>query len=469
MNPIVYQLYLLQIENYEIGRFWKLLFTRGYFKPNAPLRKSIVWTTKARLIMTLSVIIALIFATLMINSLIPPYASLLVGLFTTGLVILLFPVYYTISLILLLPFDFIAKKYYINKARKIISATKDLKIIGIAGSYGKTTMKNVLLSILQEKYKIVTPEGNINTALGISTWVTKKSLKNTDILLVEFGEEYEGDNAKIAKIFPPDMVIITGVNEAHFERFGNIERLGKTIFESVINAKKNAKIYLNSDDQNVMKMYDKYLEGREKELFSQTDAKISDKTFDMEKLVWSAKVKDLGSIEVPFLAKYIFADLSAVISISKELGLTSQEVKKGIANLKPVKHRLEPIKGEGGVLVIDDSYNGNPAGVNEAIKTLALFKNRRKVYLTPGLVETGLENSRVHTEIGKELAKVADVVILVKNSATPYIENGLLEAGFKKENILWFETAFEAHNSLSQILQKGDVILFQNDWGDQYV
>jgi UDP-N-acetylmuramoyl-tripeptide--D-alanyl-D-alanine ligase len=149
--------------------------------------------------------------------------------------------------------------------------------------------------------------------------------------------------------------------------------------------------------------------------------------------------------------------------------MENTEIKRGIAEIKPVNHRLEPIQGAGGVLVIDDSYNGNPQGAKSAIKVLSKFKDRRKIYLTPGLVESGTRNKEVHLEIGRELAPVADKVILVRNSATPYIAEGLKGENFRDDDIIWHGTAKSAHDSLSQILKPGDVILFQNDWGDQHL
>ena len=123
---------------------------------------------------------------------------------------------------------------------------------------------------------------------------------------------------------------------------------------------------------------------------------------------------------------------------------------------------------ENNVLIIDDSFNGNPAGVREAIETLAKFKNRRKIVLTPGLVEIGSETREVHENIGKQLAKVADKVLLIQNSVTDYILKGLQTAKFNHANIIVFPTTQEAHASLGQILQPNDVILFQNDWPDNY-
>ncbi len=169
------------------------------------------------------------------------------------------------------------------------------------------------------------------------------------------------------------------------------------------------------------------------------------------------------------MGEYAVADTEAAIKVAKILGMEEKEIVKGLVNVKPVEHRLEPINSSSGVLVIDDSYNGNPAGVSEAIKVLSRFGSRRKIYITPGLVEIGKEVKAVHIEIGRELATVVDLVILIKNSVTPYIEMGLMSAKFPKEKILWFNSAQTAHAELKNILKPNDVVLFQNDWGDQYI
>ncbi len=135
-------------------------------------------------------------------------------------------------------------------------------------------------------------------------------------------------------------------------------------------------------------------------------------------------------------------------------------------------HRLQPIRSPAGFLIIDDAYNGNSAGVQEAIKVLTHFKDRRKIYITPGLVEIGSAARQVHLEIGRQLASAADVVILIKNSVTEYIESGIMnyKSGTdRKPEVFWYKTAPEAHAALKDILKPNDVILFQNDWGDQYI
>lgn len=471
-NPFAilkYQLYLLQLENYEIGRYWKLLFTKGFYFSSDPLRKKLVWTRKIALILLLTLIIVVI----------KTYSLIILGFGVAWIliillaVLLLTPVLFSAVTILLWPFDKFIKVMVVNRAKGLVSAPSKVKIIGIAGSYGKTTMKNVMANVLSAKYNTIATPESVNTPVGIARWITKNLKPSTEVMIVEMGEHYPGDVSYLCGITPPDFAVITGINEAHLERMKDISGVTKTVFEIVAGSKTGATILVNVDDGNVLAAYPKYVGEREVLKYSasgkNSDVPVSDKKFDVDKLVWNFGLADIGKVEVAILGEYIAGDVAAAYLVAKKLGLTTDEIKRGIRAIAPISHRLEPIKSPGNILVIDDSYNGNPDGVHEAIYLLERFSNRRKLFITPGIVETGESNKSVHEKIGVELANVADKVILIRNSATPHIARGLVQNGFKEENILWFETAEAAHAALSGILAPNDVILFQNDWGDQYV
>ena len=471
MNPFfipIYQLYLLQLENYELNRYWPLLFQKGCIFSNQPLRKSIVWTQKAIGMLTLAVLCYLgaLVIVLFSPSLVFALISLIIGFF-------LFPVFYTFSLCILFPIDTLIKFIVITRAKHKLSST-NVKIIGIAGSYGKTTMKNVISSVLSTKFSVITTPESVNTPIGIAQWLIKTLTKQAEIVIVEMGEHYRGDIRGLCKIYPPDIAILTGINEAHLERLKTLETSIATMFEIVEHAKPDAHIILNADDEHIRNSYRKYRKDKQLSFYSSlnnslAELKITKKIFDEENLRWVCTIEKVGNTTLRLLGEYALGDVIASILIGKSLGMNNEEVTKGINSLSPIPHRLEPIQGKEGVLVIDDSYNGNPDGVREAIRVLSHFKKRRKIFITPGLVEMGMKASIVHETIGRELAGVADRVILIKNSVTPFIEKGLKEKKFDESHIIWFNTATETHNKLSDIIRPNDVVLFQNDWGDQYV
>ena len=157
---------------------------------------------------------------------------------------------------------------------------------------------------------------------------------------------------------------------------------------------------------------------------------------------------------------------AAAADIASRLGLTPEQVLEGIAATKPFEHRMQP-RTEGGVTIIDDSYNGNPDGAAAAIDFLSKI-NGRRFYVTPGLVEMGARSPEVHREIGAKLAEARiEKVVLMRNSATPFIEQGLHEAKYAGE-VIWFDDMLAAISALPHLTIPSDVILIQNDWPDQY-
>ncbi len=474
-NPITsvfYQTYLLQLEEYNLKRF-NAVVQMSAGKTPTHLRKQIIWTPKLIGVFALAHFYRLLFALGIALFFFP-----LTGLFFAVVVFigfmyisaLLFFLPLTLALYTISPVDTLVKKSLINSAKKKLESYQDLKIIGIAGSFGKTTMKEVLATVLAEKFIVLKTPKNINTPLGISRQITTELNHNTEIYIVEMGEYYPGDVATICAITPPHVAVVTGINEAHLEKMGTIENTVKTIFEIVENSKPDSTVILNGDSPLVVKNYKQFVGNRKVLFFSKQNPTV---TFHTDTLSISFEITQKGKdpirVQTKILGEYIVGDILAAFEIGQLLGMTLAEMSRGMARIQPVEHRLQPIyNASTDVLVIDDSYNGNPDGVQEAIKVLSYFKRRRRVFITPGLVETAEKNREIHYTIGKELSAVADKVILIKNSATPYISEGLLENGFKKEDIIWFESAKEAHSRLGEIIKPKDVVLFQNDWPDNY-
>ncbi len=465
-----YQLYLLQLENYELTRFWKLLFKKG-FLPQPQQRKNLVWTGKAAAIFVLAELFNVLMGALFFL-----FYRFGLGIFyAAGLGVLLFFVLkslpffaYSLAVIILWPLDWLLKRVLVFRARHKINAMPTLKVIGIAGSYGKTTMKEVLSGVLSTKLKVAATPESVNTPVGIARWVLKNINPSVEVAVVEMGEHYKGDVEEVCAIAKPDIAVVTGINEAHLERMKSPESVIDTIFEIVSSSKPGALVLLNADDENVAGNFKQYIWPDHKvERYKTEDLRNS--SFNSQTLQWEAEVENFGQIKISLLGSYALGDVSAAIKIAKSLGISNEEVKKGVEKIQPVEHRLQPIKSAGDILVIDDAYNGNSTGVTEAIRALSRFYGRRKIYITPGLVETGSRAAEVHRQIGRELASTADLVILIKNSVTPFIAEGLKAAGYAPEKIVWFDTAQAAHEDLKNILKPKDVVLFQNDWGDQYL
>lgn len=486
MNPaklITYHLYLFQLENYRIRRYLAFLIQNYPWRAPVITRKNLVWTAKAVYLFGLGLMLQVFFAyafavvTLTIFG-IRDTAAVLIGLAFFVALLFFFPFFLIAAMTLYHPFDRFFKHRIIHKAQKKMRDFPNLIIIGITGSYGKTTMKEAIAAILSQKFDVLKTPENINTPLGISRLILEKLTSETEIFIAEMGAYQQGDIRALCDIAKPRIAILTGINEAHLERFGSLENTISAKFEIADATKPDGIILFNADDSRVMKEYRAHT-GKRKTYFYSSENHPMAQTHISETRFFedgsgigfelAAGSDSFGYVKAPFLGEYIAGIIGGATLIAKELGMTRDEIRRGIASLSPIPHRLQAIKKDGGVLVIDDSYNGNPDGAKEAIKTLSRFGGKRTVYITPGLVEMGTRAELVHREIGRELAKSADRVILIRNSVTPFIAEGLRENGFLQEHIIWFDTAPEAYKKMPEILKSGDVALFQNDLPENYL
>jgi len=436
INPISYflfHLYLLQLEEYDLGRFIKAIWnTKGI--PPVHTRKRLVFTSKA-ILLTAFTIGFFITASIVFSP------GMLLGLYCSYLLLI-------VAVIVTLPFDLALKYVMIQRAAHKMRKLHHLKVIAVAGSYGKTTMKEALYAVLSQKYVAVMTPDNINTPLGIAAVILKRISAETQLFIVEMGEYQRHDIEKMCALVHPGLGVITGINEAHLERMGSLDNAVHAIFELAESLGKEGYLVMNGDDRLVQENYKTYIKSPNTYLYSSSAT---------------------HELKTQLLGRYAVGVMDGVGAIATYLGLSNDEIRMGAASVQPVAHRLQPISGAEGVLVIDDSYNGNPAGVTEAIYTLSTFTTRRKIYVTPGLVEMGSRVEAVHRAIGKELAPVADLVVLIKTSVTPFIVSGLQEAGFDMSHILYFSSMPEVQAHMQDFVKPHDVILFQNDWPDNYV
>ncbi len=490
-----YQLYLLQIENYEISRFLKLLFQRG-IASNGELRKALIWTLKAKVLFALAEAMLVCFTVYGVRAIGYAYnwhlwQEILEAIIVIFLLQFFFFIFLARAWVIITPADKWFKIRVVGQAKKKLqfltqraantaqhAGSGPLVVIGIAGSFGKTTMKETLAAALSSSFKVQKTSESVNTPVGIARWIMQEVAHDTQVIVVEMGEHYPGDVKELCDLLHPDISVITGINEAHMERFGNLDTAIATIFEAAVFAKPDAKIVINADSVLAVHHFNLYVGTRKTVWYSSHNSPLGSFTvsnvhFDQRNLQQTFNC-DGEMFTTKLLGEYAIGNAVAALLVGRELGLSVAQIKLGLAGLLPVEHRLQPIVNPAGLIVIDDSYNGNPDGVTEAIRVLGKFQDHRKIYLTPGLVEMGQRTQEVHVAIGKQLANVADVVILIKNSVTPYIVEGLKSANNNQSTkllpeIIWFDSAPQAHKALSKIVKPNDVIVFQNDWGDNYM
>ncbi len=447
-------IYILQSENYDFLRFLKFVY-RNFEWWGLQKRQEIKWTFKARLIQVGTWAISIV---LFFNAV---YFFDWLGIFSISIILPLLPLIIGLMLLALMPFEIILKKIIVAKAKRIISRS-DLIKIGITGSYGKTSTKEILSQILEKKFSVIKTPENINTELGIAQFIisNQATLSGANVFVVEMGAYVVGDIKKICKMVSPDHSILTGINESHLERFGKIQNTIKTKFELPESTKKIS--VLNFDDRNVLENHSKF----------KIKNVVGISTENMKGIIKKENFGGIGfeyedaSLETKLLAEHNIALIMMCCKIAMELGVDISEIRQAVEEIKPVAHRLEPIYNKAtDVMVIDDSYNGNFDGIKSGIEVLSRA-NGRKIVLTPGLVELGNASKEVHNKIGELYAKSVDLVLLIKSPMTDDIMEGMRKNNFN--NFVVYENTNEAHGDLGKILKSGDTIIFQNDLTDNY-
>lgn len=352
---------------------------------------------------------------------------------------------------------------YIKESEAIFRAHPGV-ILAIAGSYGKTSMKELLLTVLQEGKRVAATPANKNVSIS-HAYFAQKLTGDEEVLIIEYGEGAPGDVARFAKITHPTHAIITGIAPAHLDRYKTIQRATEDIF-SVAAVVEPSKVYVNEESELAKRAMGKKQQG-----YSAKGAlgwKISSVTVGLHGTSFTLKKgkRSLG-LSSSLIGRHQVGPLALVAALAAEFGMTDAQIERGIAQTKPFEHRMQPYELDG-AWIIDDTYNGNIEGIRAGTNLLAELPAKRKIYVTPGLVDQGNEAASVHQQMGELIAAAApDIVVLMENSATLDIHKGLQDAGFAGEVIIE-DNPLDFYININTFVASGDVVLMQNDWTDNY-
>ncbi|MBQ3234657.1 MAG: UDP-N-acetylmuramoyl-tripeptide--D-alanyl-D-alanine ligase [Clostridia bacterium] len=425
-----------------------------------------------RIMITFSVLTALlsVILILLINLIAIPFQENLLANFRYGVLCLCpiaIPYLVLLALIINKPLEKVINKKYYNECKATLKSRSDLIKIGVTGSYAKTTVKNILTTILSEKYSVLASPESYNTPMGVVK--TVKKLESThQILICEMGARRSGDIKELATLVEPSIAVITGINSQHLESFLTVENIVKTKSE-ILGGNFNGKAYISADSKQSVGIYDKatcekYLAGVKKYKNSfvyAENVKVSESGTTFTLVSGDGRV----DVHTELLGEHNASNIALCASVALGFGFTLSEIALAVEKLKQVPHRLELIKGENGVNVLDDGYNGNPDGIRHAIKVLSNFSGKKYV-VTPGIVELGASGYRFNFEAGQMIASVCDGAVLVGRSGSLHVREGLLSKGYPADKIYMVKSLDEAREKLKDLLVEGDSVLFANDLPD---
>lgn len=336
--------------------------------------------------------------------------------------------------------------------------------IAVAGSYGKTSMKELLATVLGEGKKVAATPANKNVAISHARFAQK--LKGDEaVLIVEYGEGGPGDVRRFAEVTHPDVGIITGLAPAHLDNYPSLEAAGEDIF-SLAEFVGEDNLYVNSESaaaQDFITPGMNVYNGQRVMGWKVSDVKVG---FDGTSFVMK-KGKHTLHLKSSLLGRHQVGPLALVAALAKTIGLSDQQIEAGIAKTEAFEHRMQP-RQQRGAWILDDTYNGNIDGMKAGLALLKELPAKRKMYVTPGLVDQGSEAKAVHEELGRAIAAAQpDKVVLMYNSATLDIEKGMNDGSYAGE-LRVEHYPLDFYLNLEQFIAAGDVVMLQNDWTDNY-
>ena len=362
-------------------------------------------------------------------------------------------------------------RHYINDAKRKLKSVDGIKVIGITGSYGKTSVKFYLQTLLQIKYSVlVTPE-SYNTPMGVVKTL-RGSLKPThEIFVCEMGARYVGDIKEICDIVHPDMGVITSIGPQHLETFGDMAHIQSTKFELADALPSGGKLFLNGDNdyiqEKAVNYKDKVFYYSEKKGEGYTSELVSVSEYGTEFTV-TAPDGEKETFRMRLIGAHNIINVVGAISVANTLGIALKDLIVPVRRIQPVEHRMQ-MRPHGEVTIIDDAYNSNPVGSKAAVETLKMFDGSR-ILVTPGMVELGSREEEFNYKFGTYAADCCDHIVLVgKEDHTAPIRKGALDAGFPEAKLKSFPKLEEALEYAYKIKDEGHkYILLENDLPDNY-
>ncbi len=367
------------------------------------------------------------------------------------------------------PVEKAVKQGYINDAKKKLSARNDLIVVGITGSYGKTSTKNFLCKLLEPEYNVLITPASYNTPMGVVKTVREMLKPSHEIFICEMGAKYKGDIKELCDIAKPKYGIITAIGPQHLESFGTVENITDTKFELADAIPPDGRIYLNYDNAYIRsKDTGKQVVSYGTD-FADADCKanitkISDKGTEFE-ISYKGKTYNFTT---KLLGKHNVQNLAGCICFALDFGVDPDDVAIAVRRLEPVTHRLQMLDAGNGITIIDDAFNANPTGTHAALEVMSVLDGV-KIIVTPGMIELGNRQSELNFKFGEECAAVCDYIFLVGKRIADDVYDGAKKAGFDETRLLRFDTVTAAVDAARAVVSdQHKYILLENDLPDNY-
>ena len=446
-------------------------------------KKPLVYTARAKRVFGLSICLLVGIATTLV---LIAQTSVFAGVFPRWRIAILLlsevtVINLTIANLLLYPLERTIHGAYFLSAKKRIK-TFQPKVIGITGSYGKTSTKYILHQILSQKFNALMTPDSYNTPMGICKVIRGDLTAEHEIFIVEMGAYKRGDIRELCNLASPQIGILTAVGPQHLERFKSIENIAKTKYELIESLPSGGLAVFNCDNEICAGLADRReQDGNPVRRYATEPFPVASAAERAALTARNIQHTDEGlaftihtsvgtetEIQTRLLGRHNVSNILAATAVAVECGMTLAEIRVAIANVEPVPHRLQLTASESNVTIIDDSFNSNPVGAKAALEVLTEIQGGKKVLVTPGMVELGEREYEENKRLGEHAADVCDLVILVGPKRTTPILDGLKAVQYPNQQIIVALNLEEVKQHLATQVRAGDVVLFENDLPDSY-
>lgn len=435
------------------------------YRPRAAKKKLVITARVKRLIVTTAALYALAAAALLLAMGIswwPLLALALLGAMFSPYMVLL-------ANLINRPVEKGINRHYIQDARRMLKACPGLKIVGITGSYGKTSVKYYLESLLGVQYNVLMTPESFNTPMGVVKTIRGSLRATHEVFLCEMGARHVGDIKEICDIVDPQIGVITSLGYQHLETFKSLDNIVNTKRELFDALPQGAPRFVNGDNEFV-RQYGVDQGAVTYGLEEGNAYRAFDLEYSEKGTAFWVQAPD-GARErftTRLLGEHNVINITGAIAVAHELGIPLAKLKLPVQRLEGAPHRLQPI-ARGNTVIIDDAYNSNPNGAHMALKTLERFEGLR-ILVTPGMVELGEQEDHYNYEMGKEAAGCCDYVVLVGRRQTESIQKGVKDADFDENRLYVAENLQDAMTYVNALHpDRKKIVLLENDLPDSYL